>query len=199
MIIDYSFARPALAELRPAGVTGVIRYISHDATKSATKTELAALHSVGIPTALVFEDAAQRAAEGHSAGVADGQYAGSAASALGVPAGRPIYAAVDFDVRDYSPTSTSPRAKLGPIADYLDAFRSELGLHKYALGVYGGYWCVSRAANAGLTAWTWQTIAWSGGQIYTGIRLYQPGQQMFSRGADMDLAATDDWGQWRPA
>lgn len=196
MIIDYSFGRPAPADLRPAGVTGVIRYISHDISKSATAAELAELHKLGLPTALVFEDSAQRATEGADQGTADGRFAASAAHGLAVPAGRPIYVAVDFDLRDYAPASTNAREKLGPVGNYLQAFKAELGTYKYALGVYGGYWCVSRAANSGLSAWTWQTVAWSGGLIYPGIRLYQPGQQMFSRAADLDLAANDDWGQW---
>lgn len=199
MIVDYSFARPTPAALRQAGVTGVLRYISHDGAKAATPSEVAVLHSAGLPTAFVFEDGAERAATGRTQGSADGLFAASHAVALGLPAGRPVYVSVDFDIPDYAPGSTDPKAKLGPVAEYLEGFAAELDAKRYMLGVYGGYWCVSRAYDAGLTAWTWQTTAWSGGMIFQRVRLYQPGPQIMSGEADLDLAATGDWGQWRHA
>lgn len=199
MIVDYSFARPTPASLHSAGVTGVIRYISHDQAKYASVPELAALHSTGIATALVFEDAAERAATGATQGKADGEFAAAHAVALGLPAGRPVYAGVDFDIPDYAPGSTDAKAKLGPVAGYLEAFAAELVAKRYQLGVYGGYWCVSRAYDAGLSGWLWQTLAWSGGQIFQRARLYQPGPQIMSGEADINLAAVPDWGQWRHA
>lgn len=199
MILDYSYARPSVVDLHGANVTGVIRYLSHDQSKSATKQEISQLHAAGIPTALVFEDAGGRPVGGAVPGKEDGIFAAEAAIDLGLPAGRPIYAACDFDLKDYAPASTDPMQKLGPVAEYLKAFSAQIGAHHYELGVYGGYWCVSRAASANLAPWTWQTVAWSGNLIFEGIRLYQPGQQVFNGNADINLAATRDYGQWRKA
>lgn len=193
MIIDYSFWRPARDEL--GGVNGAVRYLSHDPAKHVTAAGLAELHAWGIGTALVFEDTATRAEGGATFGGEDGAFARDAMAMLGVPASRPCYAAVDFDVPDYAPTSRNPRAKLGPVGDYLEAFANTL--HPYPMGVYGGYWPVSRALDARLTALAWQTVAWSGGNIDARIALYQPAITPPGMQADLDLAGHRDWGQFR--
>lgn len=193
MIIDYSFWRPARDEL--AGVIDVIRYLSHDPAKHVTAAELAELHAWGIGTALVFEDTATRAEGGATFGTADGAFARDTMAALGVPVKRPCFAAVDFDVPDYAPTSRDPRAKLGPVGDYLEAFSRALGA--YSMGAYGGYWLVSRALDAHLTAVAWQTVAWSGGNIDARIALFQPAITPPGMQADLDLAGHRDWGQFR--
>lgn len=193
MIIDYADWRPTAGQL--AGVNGVLRYLSRDAAKHATAAELAALHGAGIGTGLVFEDTGNRAAQGGAAGTADGEFARQAAAALGVPAERPVYAAVDFDIPDYAPGSSDPRAKLGPVALYLEAFQH--AARPYQLGAYGGYWLVSRVADAKLTRWLWQTVAWSGGNIDARITLFQPAITPPGMTADLDLAGHRDWGQFR--
>lgn len=194
MIIDYSFWRPADTDLH--GVSGALRYLSHDAKKTTAAAELAVLHKAGVATGLVFEDAAERAAGGAAAGKADGEFCLTRAQALGVPAGRTIYTAADFDVPDYAKASTSPLAKLGPIGAYLTAFAAALASH-YEAGAYGGYWLVSRALDAGLVRRGWQTVAWSGGHIDRRAALYQPGTKVFQGSADLDFAGWRDWGQWR--
>lgn len=193
MIIDYADWRPDRAQL--AGVNGVLRYLSHDPAKHATAPELAQLHAEGIGTALVFEDAGNRPLAGAQAGRDDGLFAREAMLQLGVPAGRPCYAAVDFDVPDYAPASSDPRAKLGPVGAYLEAFAA--AVHPYAMGAYGGYWLVSRAADARLATWLWQTVAWSGGQVDARIALLQPAITPPGKNADLDLAGVRDWGQFR--
>lgn len=193
MIIDYSFWRPARDQL--AGVNGAVRYLSHDPAKHVTAAELVELHAWGIGTALVFEDTGTRATAGAAAGSDDGTFARATMTALGVPGGRPCFAAVDFDVPDYAPTSRDPRAKLGPVGDYLAAFAG--ALRPYPLGVYGGYWLVSRAMDARLAALAWQTVAWSGGNIDARIALFQPAITPPGMQADLDLAGHRDWGQFR--
>ena len=201
MIIDYSLWRPKIAA-DLAGVDGVIRYLSRDSAKAISGAELAQLHEWGIATALVYEDAAQRALQGAAAGTEDGKMCGQAMRTLGVPAGRPVYVALDWDVADYAPGGTNPLAKLGPVADYLEAFEAAIKQWAYATGVYGGYWPVNRALSAGLTSWGWQTIAWSPQQAGLTqqdprIRLYQTGVQILSGNADLNFAGARDWGQFR--
>lgn len=195
MIIDYSFWRPAAGQL--AGVSGVVRYLSSDATKRIEPAELDMLFGAGVGVGLVFEDTANRAEQGANAGHADGLLAAEQMRGLGVPAGRPAYAAVDYDIPDYDPASTDPRRKLGPVGDYLEAFRT--AVTPYAAGGYGGYWLVKRALDAGLIRWAWQTVAWSGGLVDHRTSLYQPGMQVPGMQADLDLAGTRDWGQFRRA
>jgi hypothetical protein len=194
MIIDYSFWRPGAADL--AGVNGVIRYISAYGPKAVTAEEPAFLHSRKIGTALVFENGGNRADAGGTAGTADGRFCLGAARALGVPAGRPIYVTVDYDIPDYAASSPNPLLKLGPVGDYLRQFVIAVsGL--YDVGVYGGYWLVSRALNAKLVTRAWQTAAWSGGQIDPRACLFQPGMVIAGGNADLDLAAWRDCGQFR--
>lgn len=195
MIIDYSFWRPDAAEL--AGVNGVLRYLSGDAGKRVTPGELGELFGLGLGVGLVFEDTAGRAGQGGPAGHSDGQLARAQMRELGVPAGRPAYAAVDFDVPDYDPGSADARRKLGPVGDYLEAFRAAVS--PYGMGVYGGYWLVKRALDASLARWAWQTTAWSGGQVDARIALFQPGIKPPGKDADLDLAGWRDWGQFRHA
>lgn len=193
MIIDYADWRPTAADL--AGVNGVLRYLSRDPAKHATAAELDTLHRMGIGTGLVFEDAGNRASQGATAGDLDGKFAQEAALALGVPAGRPVYAAVDFDVPDYDAGSSDPRRKLGPVGDYLAAFQH--AVRPYQLGAYGSFYLVSRVAAAHLTQWLWQTVAWSGGLVDSRITLFQPAITPPGMAADLDLAGHRDWGQFR--
>jgi hypothetical protein len=195
MIIDYSFWRPTAGQL--ANVNGVIRYLADDLAKTVSADELAFLHAGGIGTALVFENAADRAASGASAGTADGEFVIGRAQALDVPHGRPIYAAVDYDIPDFAASSTDPIAKLGPVGEYLRSFGAVLLKGGYELGVYGGYWLVSRVLDAGYARRAWQTAAWSGGQVDPRVCLYQPGVSVSDDNADLDLAGWRDWGQWR--
>lgn len=194
MIIDYSTWRPG-KHTDLAGVHGVLRYLSHDPRKAVTSTEMAQLHGWGVATALVFEDAADRAASGKAAGAADGQFAREQAAALDVPVRALIWCAVDFDVPDYAPSDSNAAAKLGPVGHYLAAFRA--AVHPYGMGAYGGYWLVSRAIDAALTGPAWQTSAWSGGQIDKRVTLYQPGTSLHGGNWDLDLAGEEDWGQFR--
>jgi hypothetical protein len=169
MIIDYSVARPPVATLKAAGVTAVGRYIGWDSVpgfhsigKNLTRTEAGHLLAAGIGIFLAFEYAPDAALRGHVQGLRDGELATRQLHDLGAPPGMAVYFAVDFDIRDYAPHSADPAARLGPAADYFAAIRS---LHPaYQVGIYGGYWAVSRALDARLASIAWQTIAWSGGQ-----------------------------------
>lgn len=202
MIIDYSTLRPPMPVLKAAGVTAVGRYIGQDGEpgfgnihKNLTRPEARDLLAAGIDIFLAFEYGAKQAALGARQGTTDAQLAHRQLQALGAPESMMVYFAVDFDIPDYAPKSASPRAKLGPVGDYLEAI-SALAL-PFRVGVYGGYWAVSRALDAKVATMAWQTVAWSGGQRDKRAVLYQLAKQVLGA-ADVNLLETagHDFGQW---
>ena len=166
MIIDYSTARPSMATLKAAGVTAVGRYIGWDSVpgfasigKNITRAEAGHLLGAGFEIFLAFEYAADAALQGHVQGSKDGHLATEQLHGLGAPRDMAAYFAVDFDLRDYAPSSSNPEKKLGPVADYFAAIRALRPA--YQVGGYGGYWAVSRLLDAGLIDLAWQASAWS--------------------------------------
>lgn len=202
MIIDYSTLRPPMSVLKAAGVTAAGRYIGQDGEpgfgnihKNITRPEARELLAAGIDIFLAFEYGAQQAAGGAGQGTADAQLAHRQLQALGAPESMTVYFAVDFDIPDYAPHSSSPKAKLGPVGDYFEAI-SSLAL-PFTVGIYGGYYAVSRALDAKLATMAWQTVAWSGGQRDKRAVLYQLAKQVLGA-ADVNLLETagHDFGQW---
>lgn len=184
--LDYSAGRPLGAAVYAAGYRFVARYLANGLSGrfDLTAAEVADMRSHLVDVVMVWEMQANRATAGRAAGVADATAAAMQARAVGLD-GWPIYFAVDFDIPDYSPAATSPRAKLGPVGDYLDGAASVLGHAR--TGVYGGYWAVSRALDAGLAAWGWQTAAWSGGHVDPRIHLFQRIGAVRVGGVDCDV------------
>ncbi len=78
---------------------------------------------------------------------------------------------------------------------YFQGVRSALPLAR--VGVYGGYWAVSRVLNAGLARYAWQTLAWSGGHIDSRIHLLQNlnGVTVGGVGCDVNEARQAEFGQ----
>jgi hypothetical protein len=188
--LDYSGGRPGGAAIYAAGYRFVVRYLENglgSGRVNLNAAEVANLHANGIAVALVWESQANRAMQGRAAGAADAAAADRAAKASGV-AGLPIYFAIDFDIPDYAPTATSPRAKLGACGDYFDGVATMLPHNR--IGVYGGYWAVRRTLDAGLATWAWQTVAWSGGQTDPRIHLYQRAGYVTIAGVQCDVNET---------
>jgi Domain of unknown function (DUF1906) len=188
--VDYAWGRPSMTSLKTAGVTFACRYLSHDTTgKNLTLSEARTLAAAGIWVVVVWETTAQRAMSGHGAGVADAQDADAMARACGMPAGRPIYFAVDFDA------SASDQSAINA---YLDGASSVIG--KNRVGIYGGVHPVSRALDDNHCEWAWQTYAWSGGALDTRSHIYQYSNDhtIGGVGLDYDRSLKDDYGQWMP-
>lgn len=187
--IDYSFSRPGGAAIKAAGKDFVVRYCPYPGAggKALTKEELADLHNNGLAVVLVFESTAGRVKQGQMAGIADGSIVRQAMIDLGFPADRPCYFAVDFDA---APTDQPA------IDQYLRGAAEVLGVNR--VGVYGSYYVVMRCHQNGTAKWLWQTYAWSGGQKYIGIDLYQyqNGQKLNGGDVDFDEAYNADFGQW---
>src|SRR5258707_192946 len=177
--------------LKAAGVTAVGRYIGWDGEpgysnirKNLTTTEARELLAAGMEIFLAFEYAADAALKGAVQGTADAHLATRQLRDLGAPAGVTVYFALDFNIGDFAPGSSDPRAKLGPAAHYFDAINAAKPTYK--VGVYGGYPAVSRVLDAKLAAMGWQTIAWSGGRWDSRAVLRQLVTQLLGA-ADVEL------------
>jgi hypothetical protein len=190
--VDYAWSHPGGAALRGAGVKFACRYLSHDASKTVQRPEADDLAAHGISLAVVYEDTANRAADGHQAGVNDAIAAMKMTKGmtpgytdLGMPPDRPIYFAVDFD------------ATWAQVSDYLAG--AGLSIGKSRVGVYGGLDIITAARNAGYT-WLWQASAWSHGQWNPYAQLRQMLGTEHINGVDCDInaAMVADFGQWTP-
>lgn len=194
--LDYSNGRVPGVVVISAGYGFVARYLDNGlgGRTNLTASEVVNLRASGVSVILIWETTATRATAGYGAGVADAQAARTAASAVGLD-GWPVYFTVDFDVPDYAPTSADPRAKLGSIAAYFDGIRSVLPAGR--VGGYGGYWAVKRLLDAGLVTYSWQTMAWSGGNVDPRINLFQRLGEVTVGGVacDVNEARQADYGQ----
>lgn len=186
--LDYAWGRPGPAAINGAGAKFVCRYLSNDVGKNLSASEAKSLSGAGIALVVVWETTAQRALGGKAAGTADAKAAQAQAKTCGMPAGRPIYFAVDWD-------ATS--GQQATINAYLDGAASVIGRDR--IGLYGGYYPIKRAFDAGKIRWGWQTYAWSGGHwdSRAHIQQYSNGHRLAGVGVDYNRAIKSDYGQWR--
>jgi hypothetical protein len=186
--VDYAWSHPGGAALKAAGKQFACRYLSPDSSKNITRAEADDLAAHGVWSVVVWESTADRAKAGRAAGVADATTAAKQAAMAGMPSGRPIYFAVDFDAAPGDQTY---------INAYLDGAASVIGVDR--VGIYGGYYPVKRALDAGKAKWAWQTSGWSGGQ-WDPRAVMRQGAQLTIGGVSCDLntALADDYGQWMP-
>ena len=186
--IDYSCSPPSAAALKAAGVQFAARYLSWTPSKNLTYAERNALLNAGIAIAVVWETTAGRMLSGSAAGVADAHAACGQADALNLP-GVPIYFACDYDATESDQVA---------INAYLDGVASVLGHGR--TGIYGGYWPVKRAFDAGKVTYGWQTYAWSGNPTLwddrAQLRQVQTDVMVAGISADWDMSMTADFGQW---
>ena len=190
--VDYSFSRPSLAGLHAEGYTFVQRYFSFDEPDTHGKIlfprEAKRILSHGLAIISGWEYGSQDALGGYDQGVADAKEAEKQASDVGAPPDRPIYFAVDFDATP---------GQQDVINRYLDGAASVIGRGR--VGIYGGYYPVKRALDAGKATWAWQTYAWSGGQWDDRAQLRQTENGITAGGdpaCDLDGAEAIDFGQW---
>lgn len=193
--LDYAGGYMSGADLTAAGISFVCRYVADGGVQLPQKllapAEFTDLVSHGIGVVFNWEAGATNALGGASQGTADAQAALSYVMGLpGIPPGyQPvIYFSVDFDATP---------AQQSPINAYLQAAAAVLGGPQF-VGIYGGYWPLSRALDAGACKWAWQTEAWSGGNIDSRINIMQRNtlgyQTIDGIQADIDEAHTADIG-----
>jgi hypothetical protein len=186
--VDYAWSHPGGKALAAAGKRFAARYLSTDADKNITRAEADDLAAHGVSSVVVWETTAKRPLSGRAAGISDAQAAQRQATAAGMPSGRPIYFAVDFDAQP---------SQMPTVMAYLDGAASVLG--KARVGVYGGYDVVRAALDGKHAAWGWQTRAWSEGHWEPRARIRQGTTQTIGGvSCDLNTATAEDYGQWTP-
>jgi len=201
----------AAAAMKNAGATTVIRYINfRNSTKLPEKrieaAERAAIKAAGLTLALVFE---QRNGLPQDFTTATGTAAAVRAFAwardtVGRPSGRPIYFAVDNDVRD--------EAFFTAIETYFQAVNAKLqnlaaGAIATPVGVYGCGEVCSRLKAKNLATYFWLAGAtdWNGTKPFLGTNawhLFQADHESKVAGIDVDAnqpnPALPDFGAFTP-
>ena len=165
------------------------RYAVNDLAPSGrgiSAAEYAALRAAGIDVGVYWESTEGWMLGGFAAGQAAAKNAQQNIVAAGMPPTIPVYFAADFDATP---------AQQAPIDDCLKGAASVLGANR--VGIYGGFWIVSRCAQNKTAAWFAQTSAWSGGQWFSGNHLEQYGYNTYFAGTNCDLvrAKQDNYGQ----
>jgi autotransporter-associated beta strand protein len=189
--VDYSFARPAPSSLQAGGSTFAVRYVSNSGNgKNITLSEAQSLLAAGQDIIIVFETTTNEILNGYSAGAADADTAVSEATAAGAPSNFFCYFACDFDASS---------SQYAAIDAYLNGAASVMGVSR--VGLYAGIGPVSHALAAGTASKGWQATAWSGGNVASGISLFQfyLYSNFFSGDCDADVGFGADIGQWTPA
>jgi hypothetical protein len=180
-VLDYSWGRPDLAEVKVAGFIGVMRYLSNDTTgKNISAEEATEIRSAGLELGLVWEDTSNAVLGGAARGTADAKTALAQAQAVDYTG--PLYFAIDYD---------APESDQAAIAAYFTAVAQVIGLGRTR--AYGGYGPLSRLYAAGLITGDWQTTAWSGVNRNSEASLFQTGAQYL--GCDINTVLKDDWNQ----
>jgi hypothetical protein len=190
--VDYSagWSTALVNKIEKAGYTFAVRYIGTPGRgKSLRSEEVEYLRARGIEVVSVYEDREGTALEGFSRGAKDARKALEDAISLGMPAGRPIYFAVDTDTT------------VARVREYFLGVCSVLPHQQ--VGVYGGYWIVKGLADEGLATWLWQTRAWSKvkGKVRWDERIHlaqfpKSSNDVVLGVCDLDWALKADYGQW---
>jgi hypothetical protein len=173
---DFAFSSLPASTAKALGFKFGISYLSYSASKDWTQSFWNAYHAAGLKTVLNWEWGCCDAGDGYAVGQQEARQARSEANALGAPSSTPIYFSVDYD------------ARWSQVSAYFAGVKSVLGTRT---GVYGSYFIVRSALNAGYK-WAWQTYAWSMGAWDTRAQLEQ-----YLNGStyDHDRATTTDYGQ----
>ena len=154
---DYSYYRPAAAQVAAAGYKFVMRYLSYEPDKNITPAELADLHANGLYVGFVWETNGTSILGGSGVGAVEGAAARAILTECGVPPEVPIFVAMDEDDR-------SVVGWQGEIANYLGGFARASG---HMAIPYGSNRVIDFFQSG------WQTEAWSGGVISRFAAIYQ--------------------------
>jgi hypothetical protein len=182
--VDFSFARYTAAQLKAAGVTAVVRYLT-GAGKAISPVELAGDLFAGIQVGLVFENTATDASSGAGVGAAHAMTANSALKALGVPTTTPVYFAADTDYPD--PNAAVP---------YYQGIASVRPGHTN--GCYGEGKLLDLLFADGLIGYGWESESTSfpgNGSLDPNAALWQKVAGAPLGGTDLDVIVKADWGQ----
>ncbi|MEU8976868.1 glycoside hydrolase domain-containing protein [Streptomyces monashensis] len=184
--LDFNtYPNPSPSTISADGYTFVCQYLAGPG--ALTRSSAQAFIDAGIDVLSNWEMAQHAPRNGYSQGVSDAQKAQSAAAAAGMPAARPIYFSLDWDVQS---------GDLPAIEAYFDGIATVIG--RDCTGAYGGYYAIQQLFNNSKITWGWQTYAWSGGNWDSRAQLRQIRNDIKVGGTavDEDQAVADDFGQW---
>ena len=183
-VVDFSFARYTVAQLKEAGITAVIRYLT-GAGKAISAIELAADLMGGEQVVLVFENTATDASGGFNVGVAYANQANAALIALGLPISTPVYFAADTDY----PNASAALPYYQGIASVRPGPTN---------GCYGEATLIDLCFSDGLIGFGWESESSS----FPGNATLDPNVALWQRvngaplsGTDLDLVERADFGQ----
>lgn len=188
--VDFSGSRPSGVCLWANGKRFAARYFGPGGSwKHATPAEVAALRASGLGIVALAEGFEDDARLGYAKGQEHGISAVGKAMAAGMPQGRPIFFAVDYD---------APQSHYTSIAQYFNGVASVIG--RQATGVYAGYKVVDYLFGIRAATYFFQTYAWSGGRWHPAAGLRQVKNRVTVCGGEVDLCVSvaDDFGQWDP-
>jgi hypothetical protein len=192
--LDFAGGRPGAAAIKGAGYDFVVRYLNPGGPelpgKQLTRDELADYIDHAVSVAFMHETTADRMKAGYPAGLEDAKKAHDYLLSIGVPSRQVVYYACDFDATETDQIQ---------INNYLRGAADYIGTTAL-IGVYGGYWAISRALDAGVATWSEQTTAWSGHNLDKRRNITQTGDQTYVNGilCDVLIAETKDFGQYPP-
>jgi hypothetical protein len=213
-LIDYAMRQIPAADIRAAGYSGVINYVSLSrpgssfGAKPITRPYAESLTAAGLVIVSNYQygkpggTAPSDFTRGLAGGVADARTAWQLHTAAGGGQSAPIFFSVDDDIdRNTWNTLALP---------WFRGINSVLGVQR--TGVYGGIDVCQWAAADGVIGssrtpghrWAWQTRAWSGSRIEPTAVLYQrvvstasnPGPLVGGIEVDVNDVLAGDCGQW---
>jgi len=213
-LIDFAMRQIPAQDIRAAGHSGVINYVSTSrpgssmGAKPITLPYAQSLTAAGLAIVSNYQygkpggTAPSDFTRGYAGGVADARTAWQLHTAAGGGKSAPIYFSVDDDVND----DTWNRVVL----QWFRGINSVIGVQR--TGIYGGIKACQWATRDGVIGrsqspgrvWAWQTRSWSGGQVYPAAVLYQrvvstasnPGPVVGGLEVDVSDALAQDVGQW---
>ncbi|NEW08231.1 DUF1906 domain-containing protein [Paenibacillus sp. SYP-B3998] len=170
------------------GFKFVGRYLADAGSwKRLSPNEVKIISAAGLYIVSFFERSSDRVKEGALAGTEDGKLALQYAKEVGQIAGSAIYAAVDYD---------APSRDFNAIEAYMRAFDKEID--GYELGIYGSYSVVKAMYERGVATKLMQTYAWSRGQKFAPIGIYQYQNDIIVNQIGIDLDESNgDAGGWK--
>lgn len=187
--VDFSFARPTVAELQKASVAAVLRYLT-GLGKAISLDELESYLTAGIPVGFVFEVGVDDVAGGAAAGTQHAQQALAALAVLRI-SGCPAYFAVDEDV---DPQSAVP---------YFQGINAVMPPSE--VGCYGEGALIVLLFQLGLATYGWlsESTSFPGYQAALNagvVNIEQSTNNSPVPGTDLNFILKSDFGQWpRPA
>ena len=213
-LIDFAMRQIPAADIRAAGYSGVINYVSLSrpgssfGAKPITRPYAESLTAAGLVIVSNYQygkpggTAPSDFTRGFDGGVADARTGWQLHTAAGGGQSAPIFFTVDEDIsRNTWNTVALP---------WFRGINSVLGVQR--TGVYGGIAVCQWAAADGVIGnsstpghrWAWQTRAWSGNQIDPTAVLYQrvvstasnPGPLVGGFEVDVNDVLASDCGQW---